>query len=80
MILYQTISYSVPANSPLIAYGHYGECVDQMEEEAANRVPDDCMDHSHETNGTLFHGAHFHGEYGVHTHGEIQQTATENDK
>lgn len=29
-ILYQTISYSVPANSPLIAYGHYNECIEDQ--------------------------------------------------
>ena len=27
------------------------------------------MDHSHESNGTFFHGEHTHGEYGPHTHG-----------
>lgn len=69
VILYQTISYSVPADSPLVAYGHYGECVDEIEEEAADQVPDDCMDHSHEANGKFFHGEHSHGEYGPHTHG-----------
>ncbi len=31
IILYQTISYSVPANSPLIAYGHYNACIDEIE-------------------------------------------------
>ena len=30
IILYQTISYSVPENSPLIAYGHYDICIDDM--------------------------------------------------
>ncbi|MCD8019867.1 MAG: succinylglutamate desuccinylase/aspartoacylase family protein [Clostridiales bacterium] len=28
VILYQTISYSVPKGSPLVAYGHYGECIE----------------------------------------------------
>lgn len=32
VILYQTISYSVPKDSPLVAYGHYGECVDERED------------------------------------------------
>ena len=28
IILYQTVSYSVPKDTPLIAYGHYAECVE----------------------------------------------------
>lgn len=29
VVLYQTISYFVPKNTPLIAYGHYEDCVEQ---------------------------------------------------
>lgn len=28
IILYQTISYSVPADTPLVAYGHYSTCIE----------------------------------------------------
>mgnify|MGYP002799602903 FL=1 len=33
VILYQTISYSVPADSPLIAYGHYDSCIEVENQE-----------------------------------------------
>ena len=32
IILYQTVSYSVPKNTPLIAYGHYEDCVEDQHE------------------------------------------------
>ena len=28
MILYQTVSYSLPKNTPLVAYGHYEDCIE----------------------------------------------------
>ena len=34
IILYQTISYSVPKDSPLIAYGHYDTCVDEIDQDS----------------------------------------------
>lgn len=50
VILYQTVSYSVPKNSPLIAYGHYNECIEE-----ASTVPHDHHSeeehlHEHEKN------------------------------
>ncbi|MDD7388306.1 MAG: succinylglutamate desuccinylase/aspartoacylase family protein [Lachnospiraceae bacterium] len=30
IILYQTVSYSVPDHSPLVAYGHYSSCVEDV--------------------------------------------------
>lgn len=41
-ILYQTISYSIPKDSPLIAYGHYNECIDNLTSEHAEHI------HAHE--------------------------------
>lgn len=29
IIIYQTVSYSLPKNTPLITYGHYEDCLDQ---------------------------------------------------
>ncbi len=43
IILYQTISYSIPAHSPLIAYGHYSDCIDEP-----GHDHDHHHDHSHE--------------------------------
>lgn len=45
-ILYQTISYSMPKNSPLIAYGHYNECIHDR--------PSNHPGHTH-THGELHH-------------------------
>jgi len=32
IIIYQTVSYSLPLNTPLITYGHYEDCVDLWDE------------------------------------------------
>ena len=40
IILYQTISYSVPEGSPLVAYGHYKECVEHVETHTHHHDPD----------------------------------------
>ncbi len=45
IILYQTISYSVPEHSPLVAYGHFGECLGEAVSEEASNVPEE--EHSH---------------------------------
>lgn len=52
MILYQTVSYSVPANSPLIAYGHYDTCVDEMGDTHHAHTHDELHHHHHENYDT----------------------------
>ena len=32
IILYQAVSYSVPRNTPLVAYGHYEDCLEDYHE------------------------------------------------
>ena len=49
IILYQTISYSVPEGTPLVAYGHYSDCVDQVPEGHP------AHHHEHERNLEEFH-------------------------
>ena len=58
IILYQTISYSVPENSPLIAYGHYDTCVDDLGD----------MNHEH-THEELHkhHKEHYDDHAGIHS-------------
>ncbi len=46
VILYQTVSYSVPKNSPLIAYGHYNTCVDEIDQDS----------HAHASHAERKHG------------------------
>lgn len=50
VVLYQTVSYSVPKNSPLIAYGHYGECIENKEHKEEHHGHDHKHDHKHEEN------------------------------
>ncbi len=48
IILYQTVSYSVPKDSPLVAYGHYDDCVqDKDADEHAHQHEQD-YNHVHE--------------------------------
>ena len=58
IILYQTISYSVPENSPLIAYGHYDTCIDDLGD----------MNHEH-THEELHkhHKEHYDDHAGIHS-------------
>lgn len=49
IILYQTISYSVPKNSPLIAYGHYNECVEDHDHDEVHHHEVDNCEHNHNT-------------------------------
>lgn len=62
IIIYQTVSYSLPLNTPLITYGHYADCVDQPESQ------DHGHDHSHDhSHGHDHH--HGHGHEHDHSHG-----------
>ncbi len=58
IILYQTIAYSVPENSPLIAYGHYDTCIDDLGD----------MNHEH-THEELHkhHKEHYDDHAGIHS-------------
>ena len=58
IILYQTMSYSVPENSPLIAYGHYDTCIDDLGD----------MNHEH-THEELHkhHKEHYDDHAGIHS-------------
>ncbi len=49
IILYQTVSYSVPKNSPLIAYGHYNECIDDHPHEEEGHEDSHGCEHTHNT-------------------------------
>lgn len=57
IIIYQTVSYSLPKDTPLITYGHYEDCIDQA----------DGHDHDHES-GHSHADSHGHDHFHTHDH------------
>ena len=51
IILYQTVSYSVPKDSPLVAYGHYGECSGDQEGDVHTHSHEEDLEELHESRG-----------------------------
>ncbi|MBQ6393302.1 MAG: hypothetical protein IJH60_07295 [Eubacterium sp.] len=49
IILYQTVSYSVPKDTPLIAYGHYEDCVEDQHEHVHDGSEVKNLEELHET-------------------------------